>query len=53
MSCGCYDIAFKREKPEFTLTFTRTCETIVDLVPFRATDGVFRTKEGYRLIVKI
>ena len=37
----------------FAVTWERCCGTIVDLVPFSASDGMFLTNEGYTILVKI
>ena len=66
MSCPCYSVTFTREPVGFSfavnftrevgevfdILFERTCEEVVDLVPFSACDGHFFTSEGYTILVK-
>ena len=67
MSCACYTAIFTRdpagqtfssvfsrtEGAPFYAEFIRTCAIVSDLVAFSAADGMFLTKEGYTILVKI
>ena len=37
----------------FTVEWFRFCKTMIDLVAFSASDGMFLTSEGYTILVKI
>lgn len=48
----CFDVAFEEISPEMSVTFTRFCETLVDLVAFATTKGRYLTSNGYTILVK-
>ncbi len=54
MSCACFNVGWERiDKDAFSVGWERFCATMVDLVAFSASDGMFYTKEGYTILVKI
>lgn len=49
----CFTMTIERLTENFAVNWYRTCEIIVNLVPFSALDGMFLTNEGYTILVKI
>ena len=64
MACACFSVTFEKlAEPiavsaqrlayPFAVTWERFCGTMIDLVAFSASDGMFLTREGYTILVKI
>lgn len=53
MGCSCSTVRVEKMNYPFAVTWERFCETMIDLVAFSASDGMFLTHEGYTILVKI